>query len=124
MSAAADPAGDLCRRRRPGPAGRASPVVVVIWIDLQLLGQTKSFEEVTFLSDVPRRLLAVALTGGLRRDELKALSGPDAVNTAFDDGVLIRDESRARERLIVRTLGSRRATAGRGEAEGGGDRGA
>lgn len=46
--------------------------------------------------DVRRLLLAVALTGGLRRDELEALSRPAAVDAAFDDGVLIRDEFRVR----------------------------
>ena len=45
---------------------------------------------------VRRLLLAVALTGGLRRDELEALTGRAAVDAAFDDGVLIRDGSRVR----------------------------
>ena len=41
-------------------------------------------------------LLAVALTGGLRRDMLEAVAGRAAVDTAFDDGVVILDESRVR----------------------------
>jgi DNA-binding CsgD family transcriptional regulator len=45
---------------------------------------------------VRRLLLTVALSGGLRRDELEAVAGRDAVDAAFDDGVLTRDESRVR----------------------------
>jgi DNA-binding CsgD family transcriptional regulator len=45
---------------------------------------------------VRRLLLAVALTGGLARDILEALAGRATVDAAFDDGVLVRDESRVR----------------------------
>jgi DNA-binding CsgD family transcriptional regulator len=45
---------------------------------------------------VRRLLLAVALTGGLRRGELEAVAGQAAVEAAFDDGVLIPDGYRVR----------------------------
>ena len=45
---------------------------------------------------VRRLLLAVALTGGLTRQELEAVAGQASVDAAFDDGVLLRDESRVR----------------------------
>lgn len=45
---------------------------------------------------VRRLLVAVGLTGGLRREELEAVAGRAAVEAAFDDGVLIPDEHRMR----------------------------
>ncbi|MGN6796064.1 MAG: hypothetical protein ACTHJW_27075, partial [Streptosporangiaceae bacterium] len=51
---------------------------------------------VALVPGVRRLLLAVALSGGLTREMLEALAGRAAVDAAFDDGVLVRDESRVR----------------------------
>jgi hypothetical protein len=51
---------------------------------------------VALVPGVRRLLLAVALTGGLTREMLEAVAGRAAVDAAFDDGVLVRDESRVR----------------------------
>lgn len=51
---------------------------------------------VALATGVRRLLLAVALTGGLAREVLDAVAGRATVDAAFDDGVLVRDESRVR----------------------------
>jgi DNA-binding CsgD family transcriptional regulator len=51
---------------------------------------------VALVPGVRRVLLAVALTGGLTREMLEAVAGRATVDAAFDDGVLVRDESRVR----------------------------
>jgi DNA-binding CsgD family transcriptional regulator len=51
---------------------------------------------VALVPGVRRLLLAVALTGGLTREMLEAVAGRATVDAAFDDGVLVRDESRVR----------------------------
>jgi hypothetical protein len=51
---------------------------------------------VALVPGVRRLLLAVALSGGLTREMLEAVAGRAAVDAAFDDGVLVRDESRVR----------------------------
>jgi hypothetical protein len=51
---------------------------------------------VALIPGVRRLLLAVALTGGLTREMLEAVTGRATVDAAFDDGVLVREESRVR----------------------------